>query len=129
MVGGTCNYRATMQCGARVGQNQQPTIWPLCECVDRPLRLSSVLNRSIGRLYRERGSSGLYGSHQRACERCGLRVVKHCDSGNLRRNLVQKFYPLASHSELEICDSGNVAARPCEACDETCSDRVDDLQK
>ena len=55
-----------------------------------------------------------------------LWVMKKRRSGRLRSKVLERLQPLSPHRVLKTRESGEIAARPCQACDDPVFDRIGD---
>src|SRR5262249_22573903 len=78
------------------------------------------------RLDCKRRRGGFEGAPERFREGGGLRIEEQCDPFKSRRKLLEQGQPFPDNVLLEGGETGNVAARPCQARNHAASDRIGD---
>jgi hypothetical protein len=74
------------------------------------------------------GKSPLWRELTQTCAGDGW-VPKDCGPCHARRDLFEQLQPFPTHAVLENREPSRVAARPCQARDETGTDWIDDLHE
>src|SRR5215831_21224645 len=93
-----------------------------------PLDVGRVAHVDRAHIDRERGRRSLDGTPLAHASGYGG-IANNCCSRHAWRDLLEQFQPLASYTEFVRRESGDVAARPCEAIDKSGADGVWDVRE
>ena len=90
--------------------------------------LTGIAYTDRAQLYPERRRHPLHGG-KLANPRGAAGVPKHGHACQTRRHLLEQLQPFRAHTEFEQCESGGIAARPGQACDEAGAYRIGNLDE
>jgi hypothetical protein len=112
--------------GSHVGHQQRERGAVDCTARERGdcrFDLAGVAHDNWGQFHCERRCHALYCGQLADPNRCEG-ITKNCHPRHVGRNLFEQFEPLDAQAVFKRGKSGGVAARPCQACNQTRADRI-----
>src|SRR5262249_44210818 len=120
-------YLRAMDVQEGLWHHDQAAIRLMCLCGDGGCELGHIANGPLDCLHSKRPSGGFEGIQEIFGKRRGCRVEQEGRPSDARSNFLKQLQPLAGDCRFQGGETGDVAARSRQACDEAATDRIGDV--